>query len=61
MSGGDSAIVSPVERTRTPASKHLRNVSESAGARRAGARLELDAADHADVSHVVDHVRRSAK
>jgi hypothetical protein len=45
ISGGDMAMVSPVWRTMTPRSKHLRNTSKARAPGLPGARLELDGAD----------------
>ena len=60
ISGGDSAIVSPVVRISRPRSQAAEEHLEAALARLAGARRQLDPADQADVAHV-DDVRRLAQ
>ena len=53
-------MVSAVDRTRTPDSKHLRKVSNPLVPGRSGSRLELDTRHEADVSQV-DHIRQPAQ
>ena len=58
ISGGDSAMMSPVVRIRAPRSIGLQERRERPLGRLAGDRLQLDRADQADVADV-DDVRRA--